>query len=264
MTDVESPAAAPAFSDEELLRYSRQIVLREVGGAGQERLRRARVVVVGAGGLGAPALLYLAAAGVGRIAVVDDDTVSLDNLGRQVLFETVEVGEGKAEAAARRLCDLNPEITVVSVARRLDAGNASALLAGNDVVLDGSDSVATKLLVNDACVRLGIAAVIAGVVRFEGQVVAVPPGAPCYRCFAGEAPDPRLVPTCRGSGILGPVAGMVGSLQASEALRYLLGAGEPQAGRVLVVEALRPRIRSVAFPRDPACPACASAGHGTG
>ena len=246
------------LGEEDLVRYSRQIVLREVGGRGQERLAAASVVVVGAGGLGSPAILYLAAAGVGRLTVIDDDRVSLDNLQRQVLHDTAAVGEPKSHSAVRRVDALNPSVRVRTVERRLDAANASDLLAGHDVVVEGSDNLATKFAVNDACVRLGITAVIGGVVRFDGQVVTVPPGAPCYRCLFGEEPDSGLIPTCSGAGVLGPVAGMVGSLQATEALRFLLGAGESQGGQVLILDALRPRLRAVAFPRDPACSACAS------
>jgi len=247
------------LDEEELIRYSRQIVLREVGGAGQLRLRSASVAVVGAGGLGSPAVLYLAAAGIGALTVIDDDRVALDNLQRQVLHDTTAVGISKAESARRRVAALNPGVRVRTVERRLDTDNAAELLAGHQVVVDGSDNFSTKFAVNDACVRLGMCAVIGGVIRFEGQVVVVPPGAPCYRCLFGAEPDAGLVPSCRAAGILGAVAGMVGSLQAAEALRALLGAGEEQGGRVLVLDALRPRLRSVPFPRDPGCRACASA-----
>jgi molybdopterin-synthase adenylyltransferase len=252
------------LSDAELVRYSRQIVLREVGGRGQLRLRSASVAVVGAGGLGSPAVLYLAAAGVGSLTIVDDDTVALDNLQRQVLHDTAAVGEPKTHSARRRAAALNPAVSVRTVERRLDAGNAAELLAGHDIVLDGSDNFSTKFAVNDACVRLGICAVIGGVIRFEGQVVVVPPGAPCYRCLFGEEPAAGLVPACRAAGVLGAVAGMAGCLQASEALRHLLGAGDEQGGRVLVLDALRPRLRAVPFPRDPRCRACAEAGVVTG
>jgi adenylyltransferase/sulfurtransferase len=245
--------------EEELVRYARQIVLREVGPQGQRRLRDASVAVIGAGGLGSPALLYLAAAGVGRLTVVDDDRVSLDNLQRQVLHDTASVGEPKVHVALRRLDALNPEVRLRTVERHLDAENARTLLRGHDVVLDGSDNFATKFAVNDACVELGICAVIGGILRFDGQVVVVPPGAPCYRCLFRAEPPPGQVPTCSAAGVLGPVAGVVGSLQASEALRYLLGIGEEQAGRVLTVDLLQPRIRSVRFERDAECPACARA-----
>ena len=245
------------LTDEELQRYARQIVLREVGPAGQRRLRAAGVAVVGAGGLGSPALLYLAAAGVGRITVIDDDRVSLDNLQRQVLHDTLVVGEPKVHSALHRIDALNPEVRVRTVERRVDAESAADILRGHDVVLDGSDNFPTKFAVNDAAVALGICAVIGGILRFDGQVVTVPPGAPCYRCLFREEPPPGQVPACSAAGVLGPVAGVVGSLQASEALRWLLGIGEPQGGRVLTVDLLDPRVRSVPFPADPECPACA-------
>jgi molybdopterin-synthase adenylyltransferase len=244
------------LSEQDLQRYARQIVLREVGPEGQRRLRRASVAVVGAGGLGSPALLYLAAAGVGRLTVIDDDRVSLDNLQRQVLHDTAAVGEPKTHSALRRVDALNPDVRVRTVERRLDAENAASLLRGHDVVIDGSDNFATKFAVNDACVALGICAVIGGILRFEGQVVVVPPGGPCYRCLFHDEPPPGQVPTCSAAGVLGPVAGVVGSLQASEALRHILGAGAPQSGRVLTVDLLDPRVRAVPFPHDPQCPAC--------
>ena len=246
------------LSDADLERYARQIVLREVGPEGQRRVRAASVAVVGAGGLGSASLLYLAAAGVGRITVIDDDRVSLDNLQRQVLHDTGAVGEPKTHSALRRVDALNPEVRVRTVERRLDAENAVALLRGHDLVLDGSDNFSTKFAVNDACVALGIPAVIVGILRFDGQVVTVPPGAPCYRCLFRDEPPPGQVPTCSAAGVLGPVAGVVGSLQAAEALRLLLGIGAPQGGRILTVEMLDPRVRSVPFPADPDCPACAA------
>jgi molybdopterin-synthase adenylyltransferase len=245
------------LSDAELERYARQIVLREVGPAGQRRLRDANVAVVGAGGLGSASLLYLAASGIGRITVIDDDRVSLDNLQRQVLHDTRGIGEPKTHSALRRIDALNPDVRVRTVEQRLDAANAQSLLRGHDVVLDGSDNFSTKFAVNDACVALGIAAVIAGILRFDGQVVTVPAGAPCYRCLFHDEPPPGQVPTCTAAGVLGPVAGVVGSLQAAEALRCLLGIGAAQGGRVLTVDLLDPRVRSVPFPRDPDCPACA-------
>ena len=245
------------LTDEELDRYSRQIVLREVGGTGQLRLRSARVAVVGAGGLGSPALLYLAAAGVGHLTVVDDEAVSLDNLHRQILFDTDAIGRPKAAEAADRLVLLNPAITVRPVVARLDEGNAAAILGGHHAVVEASDNLATKFLVNDVCVRLGIAVVVGAVIRFEGQVITVPPGAPCYRCLFGAEP-PGAVRGCRDEGVLGPAAGVVGSLQASETLKMIVGAGDTQGGRILEVDLLRPQVRAVAFPQDPACSACAS------
>ncbi|HEY6378366.1 MAG TPA: HesA/MoeB/ThiF family protein [Candidatus Dormibacteraeota bacterium] len=254
LTSAAQVIAEDDLNDDELLRYSRQIVLREVGGSGQARVRRAAVAVVGAGGLGSPALLYLAAAGVGRLTVIDDDTVALDNLGRQVLYGVADVGRPKATSAATRLRALNPHVSVTPVRQRLDAGSATALLEGHDVVLEGSDNFATKLAVSDACVRLSIPVVIAGVLRFEGQVMTVLAGGPCYRCLVGEEPAPGLIPTCSAAGVLGAVAGVVGALQAGEALRLLLGAGDPQGGRVLVIDALRPRLRRAPLAVDPRCP----------
>lgn len=254
MSTVVTPAGSE-LSEEELERYSRQIVLREVGGEGQLRLRHARVAVVGAGGLGSAALLYLAAAGLGHITILDDDAVSLDNLQRQVLFDTDSLGRNKAEAAAERLIDLNPEVSIRAMTERLDDGNAAALLGGHHVVVEGSDNFSTKFAVNDACVRLGISSVIGGVLRFQGQVVTVPAGEPCYRCLFGAEPDEKQ-PTCRAAGVLGAVVGMVGSLQATEAVRLIIGAGDAQGGRVLTLDGLRPQLRSVTFPRDPECGAC--------
>src|SRR5260370_18757517 len=229
-------SAHDELSDAGLPRYARQIVLREVGPEGPRRLRDASVAVVGAGGLGSPALLYLAAAGVGRLTVIDDDRVSLDNLQRQVLHDSAAVGEPKTHSALRRVDALNPDVRVRTVERRIDSGNASELLRGHDAVLDGSDNFATKFAVNDACVELGVAAVIGGILRFEGQVVVVPPGAPCYRCLFHDEPPPEQVPTCSAAGVLGPVAGVVGSLQASQALPHLLGIGAPPSARALTAD----------------------------
>lgn len=252
------------LGDDELLRYSRQIVLTQVGGTGQLRLREAAVAVVGAGGLGSPALLHLCAAGVGRLTVIDDDEVSLDNLGRQVLFRAGDVGRPKAEVAATHLRGLNPHVHVDAVRARVGAGNATALLAGHDVVVEASDNFATKFAVNDACVALGIAAVIGAALRFEGQVITIPVGAPCYRCLFQDQPPDGLFPTCSSAGVLGSVTGMVGALQATETLRLLLGAGEAQGGMLIAVDALRPRVRTVPFPRDPSCTACAEAARAAG
>ena len=251
------PPDVDQLDDDELIRYSRQIVLTQVGGAGQLRLRDAAIAVVGAGGLGSPALLQLAASGIGRLTIIDDDSVSLDNLGRQVLYRTADIGLAKAEVAAQRVRELNPHVRAVAVAERLDGVNASRLLAGHDLVIEASDNFATKFAVNDACVALRIPAVIGAALRFEGQVVTVPAGAPCYRCLFQSEPPDGLFPTCSSAGILGAVTGIVGALQVTEVLRLLLGTGEPQGGTVITVDALRPRVRSVAFPRDPSCTACA-------
>lgn len=246
----------PPLDEDDLVRFARQIVLPGVGGRGQRRLRQAAVAVVGAGGIGSPALLYLAGAGIGRLTIVDDDRVALDNLHRQVLFTAADTGRPKAEAAAERLRLVDRRLDVRAVVERLEPGNALSLLADHDVVVDGSDNFATKFAVNDACVRLATTAVIGAVVRLEGQVLVVPPGQPCYRCLFREEPDPGMVPSCSAAGILGPVAGTIGCLVATEVLCSLLGIGDPRGGTILVLDAGRPSLRRVPFPRDPACPAC--------
>jgi molybdopterin/thiamine biosynthesis adenylyltransferase len=249
-----------SLSEHEILRYSRQIILKEVGGAGQERLKASRVLVVGAGGLGSPAALYLAAAGVGTLGVCDDDRVDLTNLQRQVIHGTADLGRAKAASAAERLRALNPEIQVAEHPARLRAANALELLAGYDAAVDGSDTFASKFLVNDACAAAGLPHVFAGILGFEGQLLTVVPEAgPCYRCFFREPPPPGSVPTCSQAGILGPVAGVLGSLQALEVLKLLLGIGEPAAGRLVLFDGLGLTWREVEVKRDPRCPACGEA-----
>ncbi len=245
------------LTEPEILRYSRQIILAEVGGAGQERLKAARVLVVGAGGLGSPAALYLAAAGVGTLGVCDDDRVDLTNLQRQVLHTTGDLGRPKTASAAERLRALNPEIEVVEHPVRLTAATAPTALAGYHAVVDGSDTFASKFLVNDACAALGLPHVFAGILAFEGQLLTVVPGrGPCYRCFFREAPPPGSVPTCAQAGILGPVAGVLGSLQALEVLKLLLKIGELATGRLVLFDGLGLALREVAVNRDPRCPTC--------
>lgn len=245
------------LTEHEILRYSRQIILKEVGGAGQERLKASRVLVVGAGGLGSPAALYLAAAGVGTLGVCDDDRVDLTNLQRQVIHATVDLGRPKAASAAERLRALNPEIRVVEHPERFRAANAPGILTGYDAVVDGSDTFTSKFLVNDACAAAGRPHVFAGILGFEGQLLTVIPAAgPCYRCFFRVPPPPGSVPTCAQAGILGPVAGVLGSLQALEVLKLLLGVGEPAAGRLVLFDGLGLTWREVVIHRDPGCPAC--------
>ena len=244
------------FSEADLRRYSRQMILPEVGGAGQERLRRSRVVVVGAGGLGSPAALYLAAAGVGTLGVVDSDRVDLSNLQRQILHGTKALDLPKVTSAQGRLEELNPEVRVIPHALRLDAASAREVLAGYDVVVEGSDNLATKLVVNDACVALGRPLVAAGILRWDGQLLVVRPGeSACYRCvYPREAPE-GAVPTCEAAGIVGPVAGVVGSLQAVEALKLCLGL-VTAAGRLLLYDGATPELRAITVRPNPACPAC--------
>jgi molybdopterin-synthase adenylyltransferase len=245
------------FSEAELRRYSRQMILPEVGGAGQTRLGGARVLVVGAGGLGSPAALYLAAAGVGVLGLVDSDAVELSNLQRQVLHGTKSLEVSKVVSAQARLEDLNPDVRVVPHPVRLDSGNARELLAGYDVIVEGSDNLATKLAVNDAAVTLGRPLVVGGILRWEGQLLVVRPGeTACYRCVYRREPDAGAVPTCEGAGILGPVAGVVGSLQAVEALKLCLDLPTAAAGRLLLYDGAAAELRAVSARRDPACPAC--------
>lgn len=238
-------------------RYSRHLLIPEVGVAGQQRLARSRVLVIGAGGLGSPVLAYLAAAGVGRIMIVDDDDVDVTNLQRQILYDTADVGASKAHRAAERLRALNPEIAIDALATRFDAGNARELVRLVDAVVDGSDTFSTRYLVNDACVLEGKPDVHGAIFRFDGQLsIFGAPGGPCYRCVYPEAPPEHLVPSCSEGGVLGVLAGIVGSLQASETIKLLLGIGTPLVGRLLLIDALDARMREVRIARDPACPLC--------
>lgn len=245
------------LSRDEILRYSRHLLLPEVTLEGQKRLRGARVLLVGAGGLGSPLALYLAAAGVGRIGLVEFDRVDLTNLQRQVLYSTADVGRPKLEAARDRLAGLNPEIEIVPHAARLSSANAMEIVAGYDVVADGTDNFPTRYLVNDACVLLGKPNVHASVFRFDGQLAVFDAArGPCYRCLFPEPPPPGLVPSCADGGVLGVLPGILGTLQALEVLKLLLGRGEPMIGRLLLVDALGMRFREIAIARDPACPVC--------
>ena len=251
-----------SLTEAEVLRYSRQIILPQVGGRGQERLKSSRVLVVGAGGLGSPALLYLAAAGVGTLGVCDGDAVDPTNLQRQVIHGTPDLGRPKVDSAADTLRRLNPEVEVVRHPARLAAGNALEILKGYDAVVDGTDTFPSKFLVNDACVAAGVPYVFSGILGFEGQILTVVPGqGPCYRCFFREPPPPGSVPTCAQAGILGPVAGVMGSLQALEVLKLLLGTGEPLVGRLLLFDGLGLSFREIRVRRDPRCPACGRPEH---
>jgi adenylyltransferase/sulfurtransferase len=263
---VSAPAPlTPPLTADEHARYARQLILPGVGDAGQQRLRRARVLVVGAGGLGSSVALHLAAAGVGTVGLVDDDRVDASNLHRQLLYGTGDLGRPKLDAAAARLGDLNPHVCVERHQTRLTAANARALAAGYDLVVDGTDNFAARYAVNDACVALGVPNVYGSVHRFEGQVaVFAAPGGPCYRCLHPAPPPDGLVPDCAAGGVLGVLPGLVGTLQAAEALKLLLGVGEPLAGRLLVVDALTMRFLRVAVARDPACPVCGDAARTAG
>lgn len=249
------------LADEELDRYARHIVLREIGGGGQLRLRQAHVLLIGAGGIGSPAIQYLAAAGLGRLTLIDDDLVSLSNLQRQTLYATGEVGSPKVTAAAGAVARLNPGVEVVGIAERIDAGNAARLIAkaAPDVVIDGSDNFATRLAVADALLGLRIPLVSSAVAGFEGQLGVFrgwEAGKPCYRCFVGGDPE-RAEATCAEQGVLGALTGVMGSLAALEAIRACVPFGEDSAGKLLLVDALSLRFRSLTLPKDPGCPACA-------
>lgn len=244
----------------ERIRYARQLALPGVGEDGQERLKAARVLVVGAGGLGSPVALYLAAAGVGTLGLVDFDTVDVTNLQRQVLYGTSDVGRPKLEAAAARLRDLNPEVRVVPHSLRLSSANALDVLAEYDVVADGTDNFPARYLVNDACVLLGKPNVHASVSRFEGQAsVFWAAKGPCYRCLFEEPPPSDLVPSCAEGGVFGVLPGLLGTIQATEVLKLLLGVGEPLVGRLLLVDALRMETRTIRAAKNPACAVCGSA-----
>lgn len=248
------------LSDEELDRYARQIVLKEIGGAGQARLKEATVAVIGAGGIGSPVLQYLASAGIGRLVVIDDDRVELSNLQRQTIFTDAEQGQSKAVQAGHAARRLNPLIRVQPHVVRLDAGNADAILAGADVVVDGTDNFATRLAAADAALALRIPLVSAAVGQFEGQLAVYrgwEAGRPCYRCFVGNAAD-RAEANCAEGGVLGPVTGMLGSLAALEAIRAIVPFGDDPAGRLLLIDLLGWRFRSLSLPQDPGCSACGS------
>ncbi len=253
-----------ALSDEELERYARHIVLREVGGAGQARLKAARVLLIGAGGLGSPLLLYLAAAGVGTIGIVDFDRVSLSNLQRQIAHRTADIDRLKTDSAFDAARAINPEIAIERHPFRLAPDNAAALVGAYDLVADGSDNFTTRFLVNDACFLAGRTLVSAAVTEFDGQLATFKAhdrtGAyPCYRCLYSEAPPPGSAPSCSETGILGATAGVMGTLQAQEVLKEILGLGESLAGQLLIYDALATRFRTVRVRPDPACPLCGSA-----
>jgi adenylyltransferase/sulfurtransferase len=253
-TDVDD---LPSLSPGEIRHYSRHLILPEVGTLGQRKLKAAKVLMIGAGGLGSPAGLYLAAAGVGTLGVVDFDTVDESNLHRQVLFGRSAVGRPKIQAAVDRLRDLNPHIKVIPYETRLDSSNAMALFAGYDIIVDGTDNFPTRYLVNDACVLSGKPNVYGSIFRFEGQV-SVFWGAkgPCYRCLFPEPPPPGLVPSCAEGGVLGVLPGIIGSLQANEVIKLIVGAGDPLIGRLVLFDALKLKFRELKLRKSPDCPIC--------
>jgi adenylyltransferase/sulfurtransferase len=262
---MAQPPDAPGWTAQDVSRYSRHLRLPEVGVAGQQRLAAARVLVVGAGGLGSPALLYLAAAGVGTIGVVDDDAVELSNLQRQVLHGSADVGRSKVESAGEALARLNPGVRVVRHLERVTDASAPALVRGYDVVVDGSDNFPTRYAVGAACAEPGIPHVWAAVLGFHGQVSVWWAGhGPCYRCVFPDSPAPGDVPSCAEAGVLGALCGVLGSVQAVEVLKLILGVGDPLVGRLLVHDALSQTWDTVTVRRNPACPVCATFGAAPG
>lgn len=246
------------LSESEIQRYSRHIILQDVGGKGQLKLKRAKVLLIGAGGLGSPAGLYLAAAGIGTIGLVDGDVVDLSNLQRQIMHSTATLGKPKVESGKQTLSAINPEITVNAYHQLFDADNIIPLISQYDIVLDGSDNFTTRFLVNDACFFAKKTLISASMFRFEGQLTAIKPhqGYPCYRCLYPEPPPAGLVPNCQEAGVLGVLAGTMGILQASEAIKEILGIGETIADKLVIYDALEMKFRKVSRPKDPACPLC--------
>ena len=248
---------AAELSREELVRYNRHILLPQVGEDGQRILKKSRVLLVGAGGLGSPAALYLAAAGVGTIGIVDFDSVDLSNLQRQILHGSSAIGSSKISSAVDRLRDINPNVHIEPYETRLTSDNALDIARGYDLIVDGTDNFATRYLVNDTAVLLGIPNVYGSVYRFEGQAsVFAAPNGPCYRCLFREPPPPDVVPSCAEAGVLGVVPGLIGTIQATEALKMLLGLGDTLVGRLLLIDVTRMTFRTMALRKDPECPAC--------
>jgi thiazole biosynthesis adenylyltransferase ThiF len=246
-----------ALTEEQIERYSRHILLPEIGGRGQQRLLEARVLVAGAGALGSPAALYLAAAGVGTIGIADSDAVELSNLQRQILHATSDIGRAKTESAAERLRGINPDVRVIPHRQRLTSQTIREVIEDYDFVVDGTDNFPTRYLINDACVLSGKPFAHGAIFRFDGQVTTIVPGrGPCYRCLYPEPPPPGLVPSCQEAGVVGAVAGVVGAMQANEAIKSVLGAGELLVGRLLIYDALHASFREVRFQRDPECALC--------
>ena len=247
------------LSDQQLDRYARHIVLRDIGGAGQTKLLSSHVLLIGAGGIGCPAIQYLAAAGVGTISVVDDDIVSLSNLQRQILYSEGDIGTAKVDAASASVARLNPDVTFHAIKQRVTPATSVDLLSGVDVVIDGSDNFATRLIVNDLCLAAQIPLVSAAIGQFHGQIGTFAgwmADAPCYRCFVGDAHDPDDCDDCATQGVLGAMCGLVGSCAAMEAIRTLTGFGEAQKGKLHLFDGMTPSMRSIRLPKDPACASC--------
>jgi adenylyltransferase/sulfurtransferase len=245
------------FTDEQIERYSRHIILPEVGGVGQRKLLDARVLIIGAGGLGSPSAFYLAAAGVGHLGIVDFDRVDLSNLQRQIIHSTERIGMLKTESAKKTIQALNPDVQVTLFNERISSRNITRLLENYDYVLDGTDNFATRYLINDACVFAGKTNIHGSIFRFEGQVTVFrPKEGPCYRCLYPEPPPPGMVPNCQEGGVLGVLAGIIGNLQAVETLKLILGIGSKLSGTLLIYDALKTEFRKLKLRRDAACPVC--------
>ena len=254
------------LTDAQLDRYARHIVLRDIGGAGQAKLLSSHVLLIGAGGIGCPAMQYLAAAGVGRISVVDDDVVSLSNLQRQVLYSEEQIGEPKVDAAKAAVAKFNPDVVFHAIKQRIDRDTSPEILNGVDVVIDGSDNFATRLIVNDLCLATRVPLVSAAIGQFHGQIgtfTGYQPGRPCYRCFVGDAHDPDDCDDCATQGVLGAMCGLMGSFAAMEAIRFLTGFGEDAAGKLHIFDGMKPAMRTITLPKDPACGSCGAVTAGT-
>jgi adenylyltransferase/sulfurtransferase len=245
------------FTEEQIVRYSRHIILPEVGGLGQQKISQSKVLIIGTGGLGSPAAFYLAAAGVGTLGIVDDDVVDLSNLQRQILHNTGDIGRPKVESARDKLAALNPECNVITYNERIMSHNILEIIKGYDVIVDGTDNFATRFLTNDACVLAQKPFVYGGILRFAGQVLTVVPGqGPCFRCIFREPPAEGVVPSCAQAGVLGVLAGTIGVLQATEVLKYVLGQGELLIGRLMTYDALAMKFKEIEVKKNPACPVC--------
>jgi molybdopterin-synthase adenylyltransferase len=247
------------LTDQQLDRYARHIVLRDIGGAGQSKLLDSHALLIGAGGIGCPAIQYLAAAGVGTISVVDDDVVSLSNLQRQVLYNATQVGEAKVDAANTAVGRINPDVQFHAIKQRIDRDTSAEILNGVDVVIDGSDNFATRLLVNDLCLAAQVPLVSAAIGQFHGQIGTFTgwlADRPCYRCFVGDAHDPDDCDDCATQGVLGAMCGLMGSFAAMEAIRLLTGFGDDAAGKLHIFDGIKPAMRTITLPKDPACGSC--------
>ena len=245
------------FTDEQIERYSRHIILPEVGGSGQQKMLEARVLLLGAGGLGSPAAYYLAAAGIGNLGIVDFDQVDLSNLQRQIIHSTERIGMLKTESAKKTIQALNPDVNVTLYNEKMDSSNIMSLIKDYDYVVDGSDNFPTRYLVNDACVMKNKTLIHGSIYRFEGQVTVFKPGdGPCYRCLYPEPPPPGMVPNCQEGGVLGVLAGVIGNLQVVEVLKLVLGIGKPLVGKLLIYDALNTEFRNLRLRKDTNCPIC--------